>query len=138
MQKPIVIDYYKNVLVNPVTYEEWSSDSYQNDKTYFNNNVLWLWGSVDKGGVYLRKTANNKACVGGVTCLAKNESTETYRYIIYESASYTIHDMTDLVFMYDEDSDNPDYPMMYVFTLADMRVFDVEQGNDITYYLNNQ
>ena len=135
MQKPIVIDYYKNVLTNAVTYEEWSSDSYQNDKTYFNNNVVWLWGSVDKGGVYLRKTAEGKACVGGVTCLAKNEASETYRYIIYESASYTIHDMTDLVFMYDEDSDNPDYPMMYVFTLADMRVFQVEQGNDITYYL---
>lgn len=135
LTKPVVIDYYKNVLTNPVTYEEWSSDSYQNDKTYFNNNVRWLWGNVDAGGCYIRKTAAGKACVGGVTCLARNEATETYRYMILESASYTISDMSDLVFMYDEDTTAYDYPIMYVFTLADMRIWGTSpQGFTLTYY----
>lgn len=135
LTKPVVPDYYKNNLVNAVSYEVWSSDSYQNDKTYFNNNVRWLWGSVDAGGCYIRKTAAGKACVGGVTCLARNEASETYRYMILESASYSIHDMSDLVFMYDENTLGYDYPIMYVLTLADMRVYGTSpQGFTLTYY----
>ena len=135
LMKPIVIDYYVNTLRNAVTLEVFNSDSYQNDKTYFNNNVRWLWGSVDSGGVYLRKTAEGKACFGGITCLARNEATQTYRYIINESDSFSTTELYDVVFMYDEDSTNEDYPMMYVFTLADMRVWGTSpQGFVQTYY----
>ena len=135
LSAPVVPDYYKNNLTNAVTYEVWNSDSYQNDKTYFNNNVTWLWGDVDKGGCYIRKTAAGRACVGGVTCLARNEATETYRYMILESDSYTISDMTDLVFMYNEDFATQDYPIMDVFTLADMREHSVSpEGIVVTYY----
>lgn len=135
---PIVPRSYVDGLVNSVSEEDYNSDSYQNNKTYFNNNVYWLWGSIDAGGVYIRKTEAGKACVGGVTCLTLNEQSNEYRYIMNESASYTISDMSDLVFMYSEDSPNYDYPLMYVFTLADMRTYGYNEGLEITYYIKKQ
>lgn len=68
----------------PLTEEYEDSDTYQNHKSYFNNNINWLYGSLETGGAYLAKDVSNNYAIGTIngiyTKTVNGETVKRYDY----------------------------------------------------------
>ena len=135
MTKPVVPIYYYNNMTNAKSREDFYDVSNQNDITWFNNNVRWIWGSVEKGGCYIRKTSTTKCVIGGVTCLCHNTNDDTFYFRMNETSELSTNDISDLVFLYEEGHLNDTFPVMDVSTLADMRYLPQPESGIATYYV---
>lgn len=120
---PVTDNTTLNYLRGGVTAEVLETDLWNESKNMFTNTVYWLWGSLDSGGAYIRKTGNDAYTFGGVTCFYKTRTEpESYAFLINEaSRTWHLSEMDDICFMYDEDFIEDTYPQLYVFSTGGMR-----------------
>lgn len=140
-QKEVVPDSVLQILQNGGNESYIASDTFKNAETTFDQNVRWLWGSLENGGCYIRKVSSNAYRVGGVTCFIYYRNQERYCYLINEQGdTRTQAELDDLTFMYDEGFITNEYfPIIYVFNSGGIRAIPGAQGGEHywVYYVYN-
>lgn len=114
-----------------------ASQEYQTLKMEFKNSTRFLWGSLEKGGCYVRKIVGNKYRIGGVTGFFEHDATpeKLYYYLIQESDNYELSDLKDCCFLYRDVYVENEYPELYLFTTGGMGTIpDFEPIRASTYY----
>lgn len=101
--------------------------------------VKWLWGSLKKGGCYVRMEANQAFKIGGVSGFVHNLNNDTYGYSVAEAArSYdAVGDTADIevMFGYGENSDlETDSPWIYIYSITGLDAVPSGSSSDLTWY----
>ena len=134
--KPVVDDSVVTYLSTPKDATTVNSQAYKNKENEFDDGVRWIWGSLSRGGAYIRKTAANNYKIGGVTGFFRVGS-DNYEYVINEqSVNRSLSDFSDVCFMYDDQSLTWDLPYIYVFTNGGMGIIPGAPEGSLDHYWN--
>lgn len=93
---------------NPLTPEYRESAEFVEIMTTFNNNVNWLWGSREKGGLFLTKHDSTHYSIYGVS--GKYIINDIYVYDLFGGVYHTLEELSDCIFtvndnyMFDENN----------------------------------
>lgn len=81
---------------NTLTPEYRESAEFSEIMTTFNNNVNWLWGSREKGGLFITKHDSSHYSIYGVS--GKYIINDVYVYDLYGGVYHTLEELSDCIF----------------------------------------
>lgn len=114
-----------NLLFGGVSEETLATDEWKDAKEEFSRYAYFIWGDLESGGAYIRRTGQNMFVIGGISGFYKNTDYNTYYYSMSEAnRSYSWATVNDLCFMYDSDWVNLSNPVIRVFCMDGLTTTD--------------